>query len=332
MTSKGRRLKRYLGLKRQKGLKPLGGIESITPGGLSGWVALPDYPLCEVRLLVGPHLISRAVVDKQRLDVCEATGINGNFGFVLTIPQDIPPLDWDQFNPSLIAMTADGLIQVEISLISNPKSTSGKLQSLLRSDIKGLEGHCDGVQDDGFVRGWAGRRGQYEPATVWLQSDELPSMSIICNQERGGLEDLGFSRSSGFGVNLASLPDCYAEKVIWFTFDEGGEWRLPEAGVSIVPAKPSENRLMYQAKSSNQVVSSGNYQQLLQSAPSDLRDHWRALEDFRVFLDGLEYEISRRDQLLRSKQELDSIESANNLNFNQSSRFKKLMRLFRGGH
>ena len=78
MTGKGRRLKRYLGLKRCKSIKPLGGVESITPGCLAGWVALPDLPLCEVRLLVGPHLISSASIDQPRPVVCVATGISGN--------------------------------------------------------------------------------------------------------------------------------------------------------------------------------------------------------------------------------------------------------------
>ena len=191
MTNKGRRLKRYLGLKRQKGVKFLGGVESITPGSVSGWVVLSDQPMCEVRLLVGPHLISRAAVDQPRPDVCEATGISGTFGFTLPIPHDIPPLDWEQFTPALIAMSANGLIQENISLISNPQSTSSKLQSLLQSNLKGFEGHCDGVQDDGFVRGWAGRRGELRSATVWLQSDGLQSVPVTCNKEHGGLESLG---------------------------------------------------------------------------------------------------------------------------------------------
>ena len=303
MTSKGRRLKRYLGLKRQKGLKPLGGVESITPGCLSGWVALPDHPLSEVLSPSRTSFDLRASVDQPRADVCEATGISGDFGFVLTIPQDIPPLDWDQFTPSLIAMSADGLIQVQIKLILNPKITSDKLRSLLQSTVRGLEGHCDGVQEDGVVCGWAASRGQHKPATIWLHCDDLEARPVICSYDRGGLDVFGLPRASGFACSLDSLPKAWSGKEIWFAFDQAGEWRLPQPTAIFVPANPSENRLTYQAQSSKQVVSPGSYQQQLQSAPLDLQDHWRALEDFRVFLDGLEHEISRRDQLLRSKQE-----------------------------
>ena len=152
MTSKGRRLKRYLGFIRQKGPKPLGGVESITPGCLTGWVALPDQPLYEVRLLVGPHLIARAPVDQLRPDVSEATGINGNLGFALLVPQDLPVLDWDKHTPSLMAMSADGSIQANIEFMPNPQSTAYKLQSLLQSQVRGLEGHCDGLHEDCVVR------------------------------------------------------------------------------------------------------------------------------------------------------------------------------------
>ena len=324
MSSKGRRLKRYLGLRRQKGFKPLGGLESITPGRLTGWVALPDHPLFEVRLLVGPHLIARAAVDQPRPDVCEATGLSGNLGFALLVPQDLPALDWDQFTPSLTAMSADGSIQVKIKFTPNPKSTADKLQSLLHSQVRGLEGHCDGVQEDGVVRGWAACRGQHQPATIWLQCDGLEACSVICDQDRGGLDAFGLPRASGFVFALGSLPHAWTGKEIWFTFDHAGEWRLPQPTAIFVPAMPSENQLTYQAHPSHEVVSSRGYQQQLQSAPLDLQDHWKALEEFRVFLDGLEHEISRRDQLLRSKQELDLIESAN-----KASRSKGLMGFFR---
>lgn len=330
MTSKGRRLKRYLGLKRQKGLKPLGGVESITPGCLVGWVALPDQPLCEVRLLVGPHLISRAPVDQPRADVCDATGISGNLGFALPVPADLPPLDWDLFTPSLIAMSADGLIQVELSSITKPKSTSDKLKSLLQSNIKGLEGHCDGLQDDGFVHGWAAARGQTQSATIWLQCDGMDSLSVICNEDRGGFESQGLPRSSGFVVDLESLPDSYAGKEIWFTFDEACEWRLPQSTAIFVPTKSSDNQIVTQANPANQVALSRSYQQQLQSSPPDLQDHWKALEDFRSFLDGLEHETNRREQILHSKQELDLSEASRSLNSNKPAQSKGFMGFFRG--
>ena len=40
---------------------------------------------------------------------------------------------------------------------------------------------------------------------------------------------------------------------------------------------------------------------LTDSVPENLQEHWRALEDFRLFLDGLELELNRRDSLRHNK-------------------------------
>ena len=283
MTSKGRRLKRYLGLKRQKGLQPLGGLETITPGRLTGWVALPDQPLCEVRLLVGPHLIARAAVDQPRPDVCEAIGISGNLGFALLVPQDLPAFDWDQYTPSLIAISADGSTQVKIKTITNSKSTSEKLQSLLQSQVRGLEGHCDGVHDQGFVHGWAAFRGQHQPATIWLQCEGLEARPVRCDQDRGDLDAFGVPRISGFVLDLEALPNSWSGKEIWFSFDQPGEWHLPQPSGIIVPAKASQNQLMHQAKHSNQENLSRSYQQQVQSARLIFKIIGEPLKSFVLF-------------------------------------------------
>jgi len=152
---------------------------------------------------------------------------------------------------------------------------------------------------------------------------------VICNQDRGGLDNLGYPSSSGFGVDFGSLPDSYAGKQIWFTFDQAGEWPLPQSGATVVPAKKAGYKLTYKGQAPNHVVPFDNFHQQIQSAPVDLQNHWRALEDFRVFLDGLEHEISRRDQLLRSKQELDLAEADHNHKTRNKLQSKGLIRFFR---
>lgn len=54
MNKKGRRLKRYFGLRREAVIAWSGGIEHLLPGMISGWVVAKDVPLQDVRLLVGP--------------------------------------------------------------------------------------------------------------------------------------------------------------------------------------------------------------------------------------------------------------------------------------
>jgi hypothetical protein len=161
MKKKGRRLKRFLGLRREAGIAWSGGIEHLLPGQISGWVVAKGMPLQEVRLLVGPHLIARTEINQPRPDVCESLGCQGTPGFSLALPSELPPVDW-QPAPRLLAISADGSQQVELGLIGHAKQTTSLLKAILQSDLLGLEGHVDGLLQ-GALRGWAGRR------LVWLR-------------------------------------------------------------------------------------------------------------------------------------------------------------------
>ena len=106
---------------------------------------------------------------------------------------------------------------------------------------------------------------------------------------------------SGFEVDLGSLLESHAGKEIWLTFDEAGEWRLPQERASFIPSNSFDNPLTYEAEPLSETTSSSNYQQLSQSAPLDLQDYWRDLEEFRAFLDSIEQQISQRNQALLSE-------------------------------
>ena len=101
---KGRRLKRYLGLKR-KIINPIGALEIITPSYISGWAALKDEQISEVCLYVGNNLISRAPVNLIRKDVTASIPFAKNPGFKIYFPRDFPPID----------------LEVEIKLIAKNK-------------------------------------------------------------------------------------------------------------------------------------------------------------------------------------------------------------------
>jgi hypothetical protein len=155
MNNKGRRLKRFLGLRREAGMAWSGGIEHLLPGQISGWVVAKGVPLLEVRLLVGPHLIARAEINEARPDVCESLGWQGTPGFALELPAELPPVDW-QPAPRLLAISADGSQQVELGLIGQANQTASLLKALLQSELLGLQGHVDGLLE-GAIRGWAGQ-------------------------------------------------------------------------------------------------------------------------------------------------------------------------------
>ena len=291
MGSKGRRLKRYLGLKRDPQSGHQGGIEHLLPGRISGWVFGAEEAFHEVRLLVGVHLIARAEINQSRPDVCAQLGVEGNPGFSLTLPAELPPLDWSQ-TPRLLALSADGRRQADLQLSGKAAAdTAERLRQLLQSEALGLDGHCDGLVQ-GQLQGWAARRNQAKPAQIWLQAKAQEPIAVACDQWRDGMGSQGVPDRCGFQLNLGNLPSSWTGQRVWCSFDRDGLFRLPKEQDVVVPALASQEQLVPTAVS---------YSEDLQHAPNDLQGHWQALEEFRLFLDGLEQELNRRD-VIRQEQ------------------------------
>jgi hypothetical protein len=298
MKKMGRRLKRYLGLRREAGITWSGGIEHLLPGQISGWIVAKDVPLQDVRLLVGPHLIARTEINRARPDVCESLGGQGTPGFALVLPAELPPVDW-QPAPRLLAISADGSQQVELTLMNQPEQTTILLKALLQSELLGLEGHFDGLLQ-GALRGWAGRRGQRETVQIWLQAAGQEPWPLNCDQWRDGLEAMGLPEHCGFQLDPQTLPPGWSGLEVWCSFDHQGQFRLPkeERGM-VLPDAPNLGSEVIQAIHTNaplKVVNNPPMQEWLPTAPEDLRQHWQALEHFRLYLDKIEQELDMRDQ------------------------------------
>jgi hypothetical protein len=296
MKKKGRRLKRYLGLRRETGIAWSGGIEHLLPGQISGWVVAKGVPLQEVRLLVGPHLIARAEINQARPDVCEKLGWQGTPGFSLELPAELPPIDW-QPAPRLLAISADGSQKVELGLIGQPKQTAERLKGLLQSDLLGLVGHCDGLVM-GAIRGWACRRGQQRPAQIWLQANSQEPIPVPCHGHRDGLQAMNLPSQSGFVLDPASLPQAWAGLEVWCSFDREGQFRLPQQERVVLPARRAVGSGVVHAIQANASLTVGNNpptQEWLTRVPEDLGHHWQALEQFRLYLDMIEQELEARE-------------------------------------
>jgi hypothetical protein len=296
MKRKGRRLKRFLGLRREAGIAWSGGIEHLLPGQISGWVVAKGVPLQEVRLLVGPHLIARAEIHQPRPDVCESLGWQGTPGFSLALPSELPPVDW-QPAPRLLAISADGTQQVELGLIGKPEKTAILLKTLLQSDLLGLEGHVDGLLQ-GAIRGWAGRRGQGRPAHVWLQAAGQEPWRLNCDQWRDGLQAMGLPEQSGFHLDPKALPFGWGGLEVWCSFDQQGVFRLPQQERVVLPAGSALGSEVVQSSetaTSFPAVPPPPMQEWFSGVPNDLRHHWQALEHFRLYLDKIEQELEERD-------------------------------------
>jgi hypothetical protein len=234
-------------------------------------------------------------------------------------------VDW-QPAPRLLALSADGSQQLELGLISQPNQTASLLKALLQSDLLGLEGHVDGLLQ-GAIRGWASRRGQGRPAHVWLQAAGQVPWRLNCNQRRDGLQAMGLPERSGFHLDPKALPPGWGGLEVWCSFDQEGQFRLPQEERVVLPARPVvESGVVHaiEANASLTVRNNPPTQEWLTRMPEDLGHHWQALEQFRLYLDMIEQELEARDNSQKLKPAPAPVKKSSNLP-------KWWPRLLRGG-
>lgn len=285
-----------------------GGIDSITPGLIGGWVHCADAVLTEVRLLAGPHLLSMAPINQLREDVCQRLGIQGAFGFQLEISGDLPAVSFEQA-PRVLALSVDGSTSVELTYLPQPASTAELLQKVLELEVRGAVGHVDGLSPEGdALLGWAYRRGQAigQAIEVWLHSSDQPPLVVRCDQYRPGMATQGHPEHCGFLINLHELPPAWAGQEVQVCFDAAGQIPLPGAGTLRLPGArsaliPADAPLMHPTSGSPYTASMAN-------APLELQQSWQTLEQFRQFLDGLESQVCRAEEMqqqVRARQALE---------------------------
>jgi hypothetical protein len=116
---------------------------------------------------------------------------------------------------------------------------------------------------------------------------------------RDGLQAKGLPERSGFQVDPKALPPGWGGREVWCTFDQQGLFRLPQEEKKLVlPASPNPRSEVVQAIQSDTNLKAGNLQTNQEwpiTVPEDLRQHWQALEKFRLYLDKIEQELDARD-------------------------------------
>jgi hypothetical protein len=288
--------------------KHAGGIDTITPGLIGGWVHCSETPLSEVRLLVGPNLLAQALINQPRQDACQKLAVQGAFGFQLELSGDLPAVAFEEA-PRVLALSVDGGVSVELTFLPHPASTVERLQQVLAPQVRGAVGHFDGLSPDGdALLGWAYRRGQRagQPIEVWLQAAGMPPVALRCDRYRPGMSAQGYPEQCGFEIELHQLPPAWAGQEVRVCFDVVGQILLPGAGVVRLPGAglgvmASPAPLMHPASGSPYAAQVAN-------APGELQHRWQALEEFRQFLDGLEAQVCRAEELQqrRGRQTLEA--------------------------
>lgn len=270
-----------------------GGIDSITPGLISGWVMDAKVPLTDVRLLVGTQLIAQAAINLHRPDVSEMLGVEGNFGFQLQLNDALPATVGNQV-PKVLATSADCQVMVELQHLPARAQTTERLQQVLGAEVYGTVGHFDGLSPDGTaLQGWAYRQGEMGPAVVqvWFHVEGHAALAVRCDQYRPGMAAQGHSVRCGFSMKLESVPASWGGQAVRVSFDAAGKIPLPGTASCSVPALArGSSPLMHPSSGSP-------YAPRLSEAPTELQHSWQAVEEFRQFLDGLETQITRAEAL-----------------------------------
>ena len=297
-----------------------GGIDSITPGLISGWVYGPTVPFTDVRLVQGSHLLAQAAINQPRPDVAEMLGLPGNFGFQLIVSGEISAALSNQV-VKILAISADGSVRVELQHLSARAQTAQRLQQILDPEVRGAVGHFDGLSPDGkSLQGWAYRKGQngHETLQVWLRTDGQPALAVRCDHYRPGMYSQGHPDGCGFSWRLDELPSSWAGNAVRVSFDAAGQIPLPGAASCSIPALENSPTVLIHPGSGSP------YATKIIDAPIELQHSWLAVDQFRQFLDSLETQINRAEALQHNKVNLALITQ-------QPKRKRdRLLRLLRG--
>jgi hypothetical protein len=109
---------------------------------------------------------------------------------------------------------------------------------------------------------------------------------------------MGLPERSGFHLDPIALPPGWGGLEVWCTFDQEGQFRLPQQERVVLPARRAVGSGVVHAIEANASLTVENNpatQEWLTRVPEDLEDHWQALEQFRLYLDMIEQELEARD-------------------------------------
>lgn len=206
-----------------------GGIDFISTSKISGWIFSKKIKFSEVRMISNQELISRVEINEAREDIVKKFGVECTPGFSISLLKISKDINLE--NLSFIAMSFDGKNSVEISFLKEPEKNLKILENLLKSGLTGIDGHFDGITPEGILHGWAAKTNQEKSVSIWLWSKDTNPVEVECNQDHGGLENLKINKNCGFLLDSNYLDEAWIDKEVWFTFDEKGEYRLPQTNI-----------------------------------------------------------------------------------------------------
>ena len=139
-------------------------IDIINPNCISGWIYEEGKLYEEVRFLIGDQLISSAKINLLREDVNKFLNINSKsyLGFSIKINNVKVNKNQAFLDPRLIVFKNDGSYSKDILQLKKFQIYRKKIDSYIKDDILGFNGHIDGIYDDKSIVGWAFRNGEFK--------------------------------------------------------------------------------------------------------------------------------------------------------------------------
>ena len=153
-------------------------------------------------------------------------------------------------------------------------------------------------------------------AWVWLQCAGHEPKSFKCNFFREDVSETEFvSRKVGFIIDPYTLDKSYSEKKFFVSFDKEGKYKLPEAKSESLPLiKEFEEVIDESTVTIIDQKKESVYLENQKKAPKKLMESWQELENFRLFLDGLETQLDRSEKIIVMQKK----------SYNQNNFFKKM--------
>lgn len=225
----------FRSLKKQK-LSFSGLIEIITPRYIQGWFFSKDKTIRDVSLVVKNRIVSTTKQFSYREDICKKFGIEGNFGFQINL-DNINLIDIEIKNPKILVNFEDISKTETLSHIKkSKKELTENLKLLLKSDLIGLNGHFEGLQNDGNIHGWISAKPNYKnKLIIWFSCKGQKPIPIICDIYRPSLIEESNGIVKGFAVDPYSFPSEWSLKEIIPSFDENGFFPLPKNNIYKLP-------------------------------------------------------------------------------------------------
>ncbi len=196
-----------------------GGIELITPGLISGWVACKSTKLNYVTLLCGDSKVASAKISIKRNDVLQKLGYGEISGFEILLKKKFQKLTKTDQKFTVVVFQNEDISdqKFELKLFKDPTTTPEVISYNINSESIGKHAVFDGFLDERFLVGWANGSNDSD-IKLWLHCSNLLPIPIPCNISRPDLSRGNFANACGFKFDLCQLDEAYYNKELTISY------------------------------------------------------------------------------------------------------------------